>query len=291
MVHPFIEERDERTSDVELIGRSLNGSKKALESLILRHQAWVYNIAFKMVMDHDDACDVTQDILIKTMTALATYDAAKGAFRTWLYRITANHIISMKKKKTECKINDIKAYVTFVESIPDDRLSSHPEETILEEEVKINCMLGMIMCLNRKARLVFILGGIFGLTDVVGSDILGISRNNFRKILSRSRKKIYSQINGLCGLVDPRNPCRCSNKISAFVAKGWADAKHPRYSNPGAPTIKDRVAEKYDTFMDLYYHPFFELYRQQPFYDSTDISSWLRNLLESDDFHEIFKLS
>jgi RNA polymerase sigma factor (sigma-70 family) len=237
MAHLFLEKCNGHENDEELIRRSLRGDKQALESLVLRHQAWIYNIAFKMVMDHDDACDVTQEILTKAITALSTYDAAKGAFRTWLYRITANHVISMKKKKTECRIDDIEAYASFVEQIPDDNRSFHPEAAILEAEVKTNCMMGMVMCLDRRQRLVFILGGISGITDIMGGDILGISRDNFRKILSRSRKKIFSHMNGLCGLMNPANPCRCANKISAFLAAGWADPRNPRFFRPGAPTV------------------------------------------------------
>jgi DNA-directed RNA polymerase specialized sigma24 family protein len=55
MYNPFIEKIDRDEDDLELIKASLEGNQEALEKLILRHQAWIYNIAFKMVMDHDDA--------------------------------------------------------------------------------------------------------------------------------------------------------------------------------------------------------------------------------------------
>jgi DNA-directed RNA polymerase specialized sigma24 family protein len=77
MYNPFTE-NDNGNDDATLIMEILEGNRKALENLILRHQGWIYNIAFKMVMDHDDASDITQEILIKFITSLSTYDSGKG---------------------------------------------------------------------------------------------------------------------------------------------------------------------------------------------------------------------
>ncbi|HPB81957.1 MAG TPA: RNA polymerase sigma factor [Spirochaetota bacterium] len=286
----FREISDSGEGDSELIRQSLEGDRGALEKLILRHQGWIYNIAFKMVMDHDDACDITQEILIKAVTSLSSYDPHKGAFRTWLYRITANHVLTMKKKKFELRIHDIETYVSLIEKLPDDRYYSRPDRNILEEEIKNGCMMGMLMCLSRKERIVFILGGIFGITDAEGSEILEISRENFRKILSRGRKKIYSHINGFCGHVDPRNPCRCSHKISSFLTYGMADPGNLRYHRPSDPAVRDVISDKYENFVDLYYYPFFEHYRQQPFCSPPDMTQWLRDILQHEQFKEIFNL-
>ena len=286
----FKENKDTKETDELLIEESLAGNRYSLEKLILRHQAWIYNIAFKMVMDHDDAADITQEILIKAVTSLSSYDSSKAAFRTWLYRITANHVITMKKKKFENRIYDIERYVSLIEQLPDDRSFSHPEKKVLEEEVKAGCMHGMLMCLERRERLVFILGGIFGITDTAGSGIMEISRANFRKILSRARKKIYSHINGLCGLVDPANPCRCSHKAAWFYKAGMADPENLRFSKPSAGDIRDMIETRLETFEEEYYTPFFRLYSEQPFHDPPDMTDWLMRAIEDKGFREIFNL-
>lgn len=63
MHNPFIEAVDEST-DSELIEQALQGSREALEKLILRHQAWIYNIAVRMVFHTQDAEEVTQEVLV-----------------------------------------------------------------------------------------------------------------------------------------------------------------------------------------------------------------------------------
>jgi hypothetical protein len=44
--NPFTEMIDEST-DFDLISQAQNGNRDALEKLVLRHQAWIYNIALR----------------------------------------------------------------------------------------------------------------------------------------------------------------------------------------------------------------------------------------------------
>ena len=64
-----------------------------------------------------------------------------------------------------------------------------PDKTLLTEEVRIGCMQGMLQCLEKKERIAFILGEILEITDSEASEILSISRETFRKRLSRGRAR------------------------------------------------------------------------------------------------------
>lgn len=290
MHNPFIEKIDYDEDELELIEASLKGNQEALEKLILRHQAWIYNIAFKMVMDHDDAGDITQEILIKMITGLSSYNLQKGLFRTWLYRIVVNHIVDMKKRKFEIRIPDFDTYVSIIEALPDDRDFAHPDKNIIKEEIRIGCVMGMVMCLNRTERMIFLLGAVFGISDSVGADIMQITKANFRKLLSRSRQKIYSYMNSVCGLVNKDNPCRCENKVKTFLKLGMLDPRKPRFYHPEFQRVKDVIIEKLDEFDQDYYVPFLELFHKQPFYDSPDMTKWLRNMIQNDEFKQLLNI-
>jgi len=289
MYNPFTED-ETGDDDAALIREILEGNRKSLEKLILRHQGWIYNIAFKMVMDHDDASDITQEILIKFITSLSTYDSAKGAFRTWLYRIVTNHVLTMKKKKFEKRIYDFDTYLALIEKLPDNRSFAHPEAGVLEEELKTGCMMGMLMCLSRRDRLVFLLGAVFNVSDYIGAEIMDISRDNFRKILSRSRKKVYSHMNGFCGVINPENPCRCSNKTKTFYSLGMLDPHNTRYYKPGRIKVRDILNSKIEQFDKSFYGPFIDTFREQPFYDSPDMVNWLQDMLRHEEFRGIFEI-
>ena len=85
------------STDEQLIKASLAGDKKSLNQLLMRQQDYIFNIALKMTNGIADAEDVTQEILIKIVTNLSKYDSSRARFRTWLYRITFNHILNVKK--------------------------------------------------------------------------------------------------------------------------------------------------------------------------------------------------
>jgi RNA polymerase sigma factor (sigma-70 family) len=185
MHNPFTEVVDEST-DTDLIEQAAQGSREALEKLILRHQAWIYNIAVRMVFHSQDAEEVTQEVLVKAITRLSTFQG-KSQFRTWLYRITANHVLNMKRRGGEIEAQTFSSYADAINDTPDldlpDPKTMPVDVPLLVEEAKISCTTGMLLCLDRKQRLIFTLGEIFGASDAVGSEILEMSADNFRQSL------------------------------------------------------------------------------------------------------------
>src|SRR5688500_17500533 len=95
--NPFVEKHESDAVDAELVEQAIGGNRDALEKLVLRHQAWIYNIAIRMVFHPEDAEEVTQEVLVKVVTKLGTFKG-ESKFRTWLYRIAANHVLNMKRR-------------------------------------------------------------------------------------------------------------------------------------------------------------------------------------------------
>jgi RNA polymerase sigma factor (sigma-70 family) len=108
MHSPFTEFVDE-SADADLIEQAKHGSREALEKLVLRHQAWIYNIAVRMVFNSQDAEEVTQEVLIKAITRLSTFQG-ESQFRTWLYRIAANHVLNRKRRGGETVVQSFSSY-------------------------------------------------------------------------------------------------------------------------------------------------------------------------------------
>ena len=91
------------------------------------------------------------------------------------------------------------------------------ELALLEEEVRIGCTQGLLLCLNEVDRMVYILSVILEFNSLEGSEILEITPENFRKKLSRSRTKIQNFLSNKCGIVNENNPCRCKKKIDFLI--------------------------------------------------------------------------
>ncbi len=148
--------------DAELVRLAIGGDKQALQNLITRHQIFIYNLALKMTKSIEDAEDLTQEVLIKAITALSKFEG-KSQFRTWLYRITVNHFLNTKKRKTELKITGFEDYFDSIDVMPVYELNNQEKTDLNEsiEELRISCTAGMLLCLDREQRMIYILGEMF----------------------------------------------------------------------------------------------------------------------------------
>ena len=281
--------------DSELVALSVKGDKPALEKLIKRHQDYIYNIALRMVFNPDEAKDVTQEVLIKIITKLAGFEG-RSSFRTWAYRIVVNHVLNMKKSMGEMQHADnFSLYGKIIDNCPDgdfpDTSNYSVDSKILVEEVKISCMFGMLLCLDREQRLVYTLGGLMGISDAAGSEIMEISKDNFRQRLSRARRDLHNFMNNKCGLVNKGNPCRCSKKTKALIEVGYVNPDNLKFTRNFYFKM-DKIAEKkVDELIDVLDNDCNELFRSHPYEKSPDFVGSLRKILASDKFLNIFNVN
>jgi RNA polymerase sigma factor (sigma-70 family) len=292
MSNPFAEVVVEE-SESDLIERAKRGSREALEKLVLRHQAWIYNIAVRMVFHSQDAEEVTQEVLIKAITRLSTFQG-ESQFRTWLYRIAANHVLNMQRRGGEREAATFSRYADAINGTPEldlpDPKAVPVDVPLLVEEAKISCTTGMLLCLDRKQRLIFTLGEIFGASDTVGSEILEITPDNFRQCLSRARRDLYQFMHGQCGLVNANNPCRCAKKTRGFIEAGHVDPAHLQFVPQHLRRVSEVAGETVrfiETTVDDHYSAIF---RDHPFLEPKSQLDWLRQLLDRGDLRTALHL-
>lgn len=282
--NPFAEAAGTDAADIELVNRAKQGDRAALESLVLRHQAWIYNIAVRMVFQPHDAEEVTQEVLVKVITHLGTFKGESG-FRTWLYRIAANHVLNMKRRSAEIHTTSFADYAAAINDTPDldlpDPASVPVDVPLLVEEAKNACTMGMLLCLDRKQRLVFTLGEIFGASDTIGSEVLEMTPDNFRQSLARARRDLYSFMNNQCGLVNKQNPCRCHKKTKGFIEGGHVDPSHLLFVPQHVERVREAAGPMAQQIDDAVARQHAEIYRDHPFLPCPDRTHWLSRLLES----------
>ena len=293
MRNPFQEHHTSATQDEQLVERAVTGDKDALEELVLRHQAWIYNVALRMVWHPQDAEDVTQEVLIKVCTRLHSFRGA-ARFRTWVYRIVANHVINMKRGRMEPKVLSFTQYGEALDNAPDLDLpdpSSVPVDVpVLVEEAKIGCLMGMLLCLDRRQRLVFVLGELIGVTDAVGAEILEVTAINFRQLLSRARRDLYHFMNAKCGLVNEANACRCHKKTRAFMEAGYVDPDNLHFVPEHVTAVRDVAESRLDELEHAIDRHHGEIQRQQPFLTPPDVARSLARIFEDATVRSVLRL-
>jgi len=275
--------------DLNLIALAKEGSKVALENLVKKHQHYIYNVALKMTLSPNDAEDVTQEVLIKVITNLAQFKGESN-FRTWLYRITFNHFLKMKKLWLEDHITSFDAYGKELDQMENVDLSDLEKQEMKElvEEAKLSCMSGMLLCLDREQRLVYVLGEIFGVDHHLGSELLGLSKDNFRQKLSRARRDLYQFMNQKCGLIRKENPCRCSKKTKAFIRAGWVDKDKMKFNTDYIKKIREKVPEKAETLDELTEVDYAPLFLDHPFQEKNHAEKLLENILKDPKVNGLF---
>lgn len=78
--------------------RSATLRNKAFECILDKYQERIYWLARRIVIDHDDADDVTQNTFIKVWTQLDGYRGESKLY-TWLYRVATNEALQFLQKK------------------------------------------------------------------------------------------------------------------------------------------------------------------------------------------------
>jgi len=217
--------------DAALILRAQGGELVALEAVLRRIQAPVYNLAVRMLGRRDDAQDATQEILLKVTMHLGGW-RAESAFGTWVYRIAGNHLINARSRspqRHEISFEELGEQLdrglAFAERIGFDEHALTPEDKLEARRTALSCTQAMLTCLDATGRLAYVLDEIFGLESPAAAEVQGITPSAHRQRLARARQAVHGFMAGRCGLVRADLPCRCARQSPgkrAAAARGRA---------------------------------------------------------------------
>lgn len=271
----------DRTLEAD-VARAKAGDRDSLDVVVRSVQQDVYRVALRFLWHPQDAEDATQEILIRVITGLGTY-RGDSSFRTWVYRVASNTLLTIGKKRMERPALSFDAMAAdLAEGLSDDAASARADvdTELMLEEVKIGCTMAMLMCLDRSHRLAYVLGEIIELDHREAAEVLEIMPATFRKRLSRARARITAFMIARCGLANPRNACRCRRRVSAAVALGRVDPAHLLFASSleqarRFPQVLGTIRDLEETQRAA------ALYRSHPDpVPAQDFTSWLRTTLD-----------
>ncbi len=202
-------------SELEQLARqALEGDRAALEGLVVALQGDLFALALRMLGRREDAEDATQEILVRVVTRLSQFDF-RSRLKTWAWRVAINYILDLRKSAEE---KQRRSFVQLGDELAAGLRPDAPSETdrsLLIEEIRIACTLGMLQCLDKPLRAAFILGEIMELPGPEAAEVLQVSPALFRKRLQHARAAMTEFLQRHCGLVSDQAPCRCHLHASA----------------------------------------------------------------------------
>lgn len=87
--------------DDALIRAALEGSARAWDNLVRRHETQVYNFSLRLTGNPTDALDLMQDVFLGVYRNLHRF-RGESLFTTWLFRIAHNKAIDMNRRRPLC---------------------------------------------------------------------------------------------------------------------------------------------------------------------------------------------
>lgn len=174
-----------------LIKRAKKGDSKAFSALLNEYLSMIYNIAYRMTGNPDDASDMTQEVMIKLFKNLDSFNQ-KSKFSTWVYRVATNTCLDELKKIRRKQTLSLDAeYETDDGSVSFEQedLSPTPDEQAETNELK-DIVARAITRLGEEHRAVIVLRDIKGLSYGEIAEILNCSDGTVKSRLSRARAKL-----------------------------------------------------------------------------------------------------
>lgn len=168
------------SDDAELIDAFKDGEKNAFNFLVRKYQKRVYWIIRKMVLDHDDADDITQEVFLKLYKSLDEF-RGESKFFTYVYKIAINYSLNhlnKNKKIINRKVDIENVYLISPERRADEIMNDTEKTKMLEEAIE---------CLPEQQRAVFNMRYYDNLTyeeisGILNKSVGGMKANYFHAI-------------------------------------------------------------------------------------------------------------
>jgi RNA polymerase sigma-70 factor (ECF subfamily) len=127
---------DSLPPDRVLIARCQRGDIEGFNLLVQRYERVVYNFAYRLTGNYDDANDIAQEAFVRAYNAIHTF-RGDAAFSTWIFRITTNVYLDEKKKRKSHPQVSLDDYIETEESSIGRQVedpSPSPEELLTDKE-------------------------------------------------------------------------------------------------------------------------------------------------------------
>ncbi len=172
-----------------LVERAKEGDETAFAQLVEENQKRMYHLAYRMMGNHEDALDVSQEAFFKAWRALPNFKG-ESSFSTWLYRLTSNTAIDhLRKRKDALSLTtDFEEQDQGNEMDIEDKGVS-PENALIQKEIKEEIQEGLDK-LPAHHRQVLVLREMFGMSYQEISTTLALDLGTVKSRIARGRKTL-----------------------------------------------------------------------------------------------------
>jgi RNA polymerase sigma-70 factor (ECF subfamily) len=126
-----------QANEQDLLNRAKRGEEAALVALVHRYQTAVFNVAYRLLGNRQDAEDAAQEAFIRAFRALDSFETERP-FAPWIKRITTNHCLNrLEKARIRPAVTAVDLAAPGEEEASLDKFAHHnptPEQSVLVQE-------------------------------------------------------------------------------------------------------------------------------------------------------------
>lgn len=174
-----------------LLEKAKAGDTAAFEELIDSYLKKIFNLAYRIIGDYDDAADLAQDALIRIFRSISGFKE-QSSFSTWVYRITTNVCLDEIRKRKNKKVLSLDEEIHMEDGDLKRQIMSddpQPDEVAETEELR-SIINNAISSLPEDQRIVISLRDIQGLSYEEISEVLDCPVGTVKSRINRSRQAL-----------------------------------------------------------------------------------------------------
>jgi RNA polymerase sigma-70 factor (ECF subfamily) len=180
----------EQLKDARVVEECQNGSREAFDVLFRRYRGKVYAIAYSITKNRDEALDIVQEAFTKVFRHLGSFKG-DSSFYTWLYRITMNLCIDLRRRSIKTQSVE---YVDGQRDVKDENAPVDSPSENLDRKELMDRLMSTIEQLPYYHRQVILMREIGGMSYEEIAKATKVSKGTVMSRLFHARRKIRDKM-------------------------------------------------------------------------------------------------
>ena len=195
--------RNVRRDEYAVIQRCKQGDLSAFDELVRMYEKQVYNFAYRLAGNYDDANDIASEAFVKVFNAIDSF-RGDANFSTWLFRIVTNLYLDERKRSKAHMNIPLDEYIDLDESTVTRQIedSSPGPHELLEARERAEVLQGVIQQLPDYQRVMVLLFHTQGKSYEEIAEIIGLPIGTVKSRLNRARLALRDKLEPVLELFD-----------------------------------------------------------------------------------------
>ncbi len=241
----------------------VDGQSIGINELVEKYSARVFNLAFRITGNRQDAEDVVQDTFLQVLKSLSSFRGQSQVY-TWIYRIAVHASLKVKKRFGGAEWLDSlnEKIEAFREDVPDEvrQWYDDPAKAVylqaLLTEITRGCLHFMSFRLTDEQRVAYVMRNILDFSYQEIAKVLEISEGVVKSRLHRAHAKLQKYFQGRCRWLHAEQAaCTCESRMGFALQLDPELLRRVRMQALRAETdtaYVDWVTRQVDDISDLY---------------------------------------